>query len=126
MFYSVVVHETEHDAEPCRPPDFSDPHHEPVNPRAWVRIHGTWRRARVSRWWRTPGGLVVHLVFEDGEMQRAGYFVYDAAAIRPGLPRAASPAFPVPPGCAGGRECRPEAGRLHSSTRSRESLLNRV
>lgn len=75
----------ERDAQPCRPPEFTDPHREPLNRQAWVRISGTWRRAQVSRWWRTREGLVVHLVYEDGDMQNAGYFVYDPSAIRPGL-----------------------------------------
>lgn len=76
--------EGERDARSCRPPEFGDPHREPVNRQAWVRISGIWRRALVSRWWRTCEGLVVHLVYEDGNMQRAGYFLYDPSAIQPG------------------------------------------
>jgi hypothetical protein len=37
----------------------------------------------VSRWWRNVDGLVVHLVYEDGDTQRAGYFIYDPSAVRP-------------------------------------------
>lgn len=76
--------EGERDAQPCRPPEFGDPHREPVNRQAWVRLGRTWRRALVSRWWRTREGLVLHLVYEDGDRQNAGYFTYDPSAIRPG------------------------------------------
>lgn len=54
---------------------------------------------RVSRWWRNVDGLVVHLLYEDGDTQRAAYFVYDSAAIRPrnlGLDRTA-PCLPMLP-----------------------------
>lgn len=75
--------EIERDAQPCLPPTFGTPHREPVNRNAWVRIGGRWRRAQVSRWWRHNDGLVVHLAYEEGDTQRAGYFIYDLAAVRP-------------------------------------------